>query len=388
VFEKQYDIVVIGAGPAGNNTARFCADKGYSVLQLEKRPVIGVPVRCGEATSTRKRLLDFGPITEDFIETDLNGIVFYGTGDIKITVRQEDLGLMLDRVKFDQFYADLAVKAGVHQYTSARVTNISAVQNNKRTVYFNYDNADHEVQATIVVGADGVEALSGRWVGLKTRQLPPYTCSAIEMKIDQMDPNPDCITFWHGHDYINSGYIWSFPKVKSGVTNFGAGFIFPGPNKPNIQELTEEYRQKFFPGSKLLDVYGGCVPVSGQLEQDWADNFILVGDSGHHTNPMTGGGITAAMSAAQFAGEAIHEAFVAGDFSETRMKDFRRRCDDWFGKMHDKQLKIRNYVLKMNREEQIQFYQLVKVFAEKGKVPALLRYPIRSLKVARDFWRM
>ena len=68
----KYDVLVIGAGPAGSIAARSLAKKGYDVLLCEKRPEVGVPVRCGEATGSRKRLSDFTPVNESYIETDIN----------------------------------------------------------------------------------------------------------------------------------------------------------------------------------------------------------------------------------------------------------------------------------------------------------------------------
>lgn len=46
--EIKVDVVVVGAGPAGSTTAKFAAETGASVLMLERRPQVGVPVRCGE----------------------------------------------------------------------------------------------------------------------------------------------------------------------------------------------------------------------------------------------------------------------------------------------------------------------------------------------------
>jgi digeranylgeranylglycerophospholipid reductase len=50
-LEKEYDVIVVGAGPAGSSVARFCAENGLSVLVVEKRQEIGSPKRCGEGLS-------------------------------------------------------------------------------------------------------------------------------------------------------------------------------------------------------------------------------------------------------------------------------------------------------------------------------------------------
>jgi len=50
-MKDEFDIIVVGAGPAGSMAARFAAEKGVSVLILEKDRDVGYPVRCGEARS-------------------------------------------------------------------------------------------------------------------------------------------------------------------------------------------------------------------------------------------------------------------------------------------------------------------------------------------------
>ena len=60
-LRESYDVVVIGAGPAGSITARTIAQAGHSVLLVEKRQEIGAPVRCAEGAS-RAGLEKFVPI--------------------------------------------------------------------------------------------------------------------------------------------------------------------------------------------------------------------------------------------------------------------------------------------------------------------------------------
>jgi digeranylgeranylglycerophospholipid reductase len=61
-MKEEYDIIVVGAGPAGSMAARFAAEQGVSVIMLEKDRDVGYPVRCGEAISRAG--------VEEFIEPD------------------------------------------------------------------------------------------------------------------------------------------------------------------------------------------------------------------------------------------------------------------------------------------------------------------------------
>jgi digeranylgeranylglycerophospholipid reductase len=371
--------------------AKFLAERGHEVLLIEKRPVIGAPVRCGEATGPRKRLADFIDVIDDFIETDLNGVTLYGQGNTKIRVAMPNVGVMLDRLVFDPHCAAQAQKNGAELWLNARALSISDVQDGRRTVIVDYLGERVEIRARVVIGADGVEALSGRWVGLKTRQLPPKTCPAIDLKIPGIlgpKEDQDHLVFWQGHDYINDGYIWSFPKMKSQVTNFGAGFITPKLGHASCLDVTKEWLEKLYPGSEIIGVVGGAVPVSGTLEEYTADHFLLVGDAAHHTNPLTGGGIMAGMYSGQIAAEVLHACLKSGDLSHLALKKYEVACWDRFARNHSQEAEVRDYVLGMDPQVQTQFFQLVESYFVRGKWSTFAKFPLFSVKTLLDFRRM
>jgi digeranylgeranylglycerophospholipid reductase len=199
---------------------------------------------------------------------------------------------------------------------------------------------------------------------------------------------PDYLTFWQGHDYINDGYIWSFPKQKSNVTNFGAGFLISNKSRPNILEVTMEWLEKLFPGAKINHTVGGVIPVSSTLKDYTLDRFALVGDAAHHTNPLTGGGIAAAMRAGRFCAEYVDQGLKAGNLSKEFLKQYEKRCYDYFGKMHDFEYKFRRFLLAINREDQIGLYKVLQGFALSGyKKSAFLKTPLQTTKFLYKFWK-
>jgi digeranylgeranylglycerophospholipid reductase len=357
---RKYDIVVIGAGPSGSLCARNLAAQGYQVLLAEKRPIVGVPVRCGEATGRRKRLGHFMDVNEDYIETDLNGVILHGPGGVTVRYDKPDIGLMIDRKLFDQDLAKQAVRAGVELRVNTRISGLSPVKDGLRELIVHDDIAGTttSIYAKMVVGADGAESLSGRWVGLKTRLLPPLVCSAIELRIDAVDANPNHLTFWQGHDSINKGYIWVFPKVKSKVVNLGSGILTPKLGAQNMYDLSMEYKQKIFPDAKLLDVHGGAVPVSGNMEEYSEDHFLLCGDAAHHTNPLTGGGIISGILGGELAAKWIDLAFKHGDLSKNFFQQYQQDCWEQFGRGHRRQMRIREFVVELPHPAQTAFYRI------------------------------
>jgi digeranylgeranylglycerophospholipid reductase len=384
-----YDVLIVGAGPAGSICARNLARLGYHVLLCEKRPVVGVPVRCGEATGTRTRLSEFLTVSESWIETTLHGVIMHGTGGV--TLRHDankEIGVMLDRALFDQDLARQAVAEGAELVCDARVSAVSTyVPNHGRQVTVQYAGVEHTLHAKIVIGADGAESLTGRWVGLKTRQLPPHTCSAIELRVDAMDANPNHLTFWQGHDSINKGYIWVFPKLKSGVVNLGSGELVPKLGAKNMYDLSMEYKHKLYPDAKVLAVHGGCVPVSGNLSEYTADGFLLVGDAAHHTNPLTGGGIMASIVGADTAATWVHEALRTKQFEKAFLQGYEADCWDRFGRNHYRQMRIRDFVVAMPAASQKRFYTIFKGMIDGGlKKPALWLGYAKMVGLAIKHW--
>lgn len=394
MLREEYDVVVIGAGPGGSVAARELAKRGRSVLLLEKREKIGYPVRCGEASTNLSDLESYGPIDEDCIETIINGIYIYGPAGVNIEVPKPGMGLMLNREKFDPLLAHLAENDGVELVTLARAESVSDVMgkepNGYRTVRVVEGLGDavrtSEVRAKMVISAEGVEARIGRSLGLKCLQAPTMTCTGVDIQVEGLLTKPDYLTFWQGHDFINDGYIWSFPKQKSNVTNFGAGFLFGGKHEKNILETTQEWLDKLFPGSKVNKVVGGLVPVSSTLKSYILDRFALVGDAAHHTNPLTGGGIAAAMRAGRYCANTVHQGLECGNLSKAFLKNYESTCYLKFGSTHDFEFKFRKFLLNIDRDEQIGLYKVLQGFALSGyKKSAFLKTPLQSAKYLWKF---
>ena len=394
MLREEYDVVVIGAGPGGSVAARELAKRGRSVLLLEKREKIGYPVRCGEASTNLSDLESYGPIDEDCIETIINGIYIYGPAGVNIEVPKPGMGLMLNREKFDPLLAHLAENDGVELVTLARAESVSDVMGKEpdgyRTVRVVEGLGDavrtSEVRAKMVISAEGVEARIGRSLGLKCLQAPTMTCTGVDIQVEGLLTKPDYLTFWQGHDFINDGYIWSFPKQKSNVTNFGAGFLFGGKHEKNILETTQEWLDKLFPGSKVNKVVGGLVPVSSTLKSYILDRFALVGDAAHHTNPLTGGGIAAAMRAGRYCANTVHQGLECGNLSKAFLKNYENTCYLKFGSTHDFEFKFRKFLLNIDRDEQIGLYKVLQGFALSGyKKSAFLKTPMQSAKYLWKF---
>ncbi|MBM4324645.1 MAG: NAD(P)/FAD-dependent oxidoreductase, partial [Deltaproteobacteria bacterium] len=150
----SYDILVIGAGPAGSSAARTAARMGFKVLLIEKNQRIGVPVQCAELVSkwvSRHASFTPGSIIQS-IET-MN--VHLPNG---VTYEMKSPGYMLDRSLFDKELATSAILSGADVLTGAK-----ALEASSEGVLIEQGSRTEWIRTKVVIGADGVHSTVARW---------------------------------------------------------------------------------------------------------------------------------------------------------------------------------------------------------------------------------
>ena len=110
-MKQQYDAVVIGAGPAGSRAALEIAQRGYSVLLLEKRKRPGTPLCCAEAVS-RPSFEKSIKSKEKWISSRIEKIELITPNLNKMTIHHPKAGYILDRQQMDYDLAQEVVEAG------------------------------------------------------------------------------------------------------------------------------------------------------------------------------------------------------------------------------------------------------------------------------------
>ena len=123
IVKDKYDIIVVGAGPAGSVAARVAAELGVSVLMLEKDREVGLPVRCGEAVS-KKSLEEFISPEEKFIAASINKFALVAPNGKEVVIEFKETGYVLERKYIDYELALLAANAGTEILTQAYVNGL------------------------------------------------------------------------------------------------------------------------------------------------------------------------------------------------------------------------------------------------------------------------
>lgn len=347
----DYDIVVVGAGPAGSMAAKVAAEKGLDVLLLEKRPEIGTPVRCAEGVGKRhfEKLVK---IDKKWIAADIMGAKIYSPDETEVTLKEgtdgKEVGYVLERKIFDRYLVKLAANAGSD--VMVKTTAIGLKRNKSRTVEVIMQNLDetNSIDTKIVIGADGVESRVGKWAGIDTTLKLNELESCVQYQLTNVNIDKNYCYFWLGNTSAPGGYIWYFPKGKN-TANVGIG-VLPSKAKRNPKYYLDNFINNKFPEGEIIEFVAGGEPVRSPLDTAVADNVMLVGDAARHVNPITGGGIVNALTGGSFAAEVAVDSVEKGEYHTKNLKIYDNLWKNDFGKKLARYTKLQHKLIEMDDE--------------------------------------
>jgi digeranylgeranylglycerophospholipid reductase len=296
----EVDVLVVGAGPAGSTTARYCARKGVEVLVIDRRREIGFPVQCGELLPFTEEMYSIFPrstalealfdVEARLVAADSERIELISPGGRVYSVPFRSH--VLDRRSFDKHNAKLAVEAGARLETGHSLLGLK--DGVARTTL-------GDIRAKVVVAADGPNSRTARAAGMDNpvERYPAVTCQA------RGDFGPEVKMFFGG--LAPGGYGWVIPKGRS--ANVGLG-MNPRISRSKPREAFDRFVRGL--GCQCDDVTCGIVPVSGPVPQTVKGNVLLVGDSAGQVMATNGGGIPTAMIAGRIAGDVIRRHIEGG----------------------------------------------------------------------------
>jgi len=342
--KMEYDVVIVGSGPAGSVTARFAAEAGAKVLVIERRREVGVPVLCGEGIS---RKIDKWHMLEGtrWIAGRMDGARIYSPDRTCVTLSAEragnETGYVVYRDIFDQELARLAMKAGAKFMMNTKATGLIKDKEKIKGVKAKHFDDDFEIKADIVVGADGVESKVGQWAGIDTTLKPKDLETCCQYTLSNIDCKDAYCDFYLGREIAPGGYVWVFPKGKD-VANVGIGILASLSESGLAKKLLDRFIEKDprLKNAEPLRFLAGAVPVSNPVETV-RDNFILIGDAARHVDPITGGGLTHCLEGGKIAGETIGRAIKEQNFSKGLLNTYEEGWKNAFGQKIE-----RNYIVK------------------------------------------
>jgi len=340
----KYDVVVVGSGPAGSATARFAAESGANVLIIERRQEVGVPVLCGEGIS--KKVDDFKVLEgRRWIANNMEGARIFSPDGTMVKLAADmagdETGYVLYRDIFDQELARGAIRAGAELMLNTCAVDVLKENGKVNGVKAKQFGEEFDIEADIIVGADGVESKIGRWAGMKTTLKPYDLETCVQYTLSNVEFDKEYCDFYLGKKIAPGGYVWVFPKGKD-IANVGIGILAslsePGMPLKLLDKFIDSHPE--LKKGEPLRFLAGAVPVAEPIESV-RDNLLLVGDAARQVDPITGGGLMASIEAGEIAGETIGKAVGEQRFDKKMLSPYEEKLENTVYK----KLK-RNYVVK------------------------------------------
>ena len=327
------DVLVVGAGPAGCVAAWEAAAAGArDVLLIERDRAIGAPVRCAEGVGSDGLREFLDPDGAPWVSRRITKVIFWAPDGTEVVLGSRDVGFVLDRTRFEPALAERAAQAGAEIRIGTEAVGMRRA-NGVWQVALRGPRGDETWTARIVIGADGVETMVGRWAGLDTRVPARDMESCAQYVVGNIEFDPDAIYLHFGPSVAPGGYAWIFPK-GIGVANVGLGVVALRSDGRNAREYLDAYLAKHFPGGTVTGLTVGGVISSATAKRTVADGVLLAGDAAHMINPLSGGGIVNAMKAGRLAGRHAARALRAGDTTAAGLQPYHDEWMELLGKAH------------------------------------------------------
>ncbi|BAI61552.1 geranylgeranyl reductase [Methanocella paludicola SANAE] len=343
-MKNNYDVIVVGAGPAGSVAATTAARKGLDVLLIEKRQEIGVPVRCAEGVI--KAGLD------EFIEYDpkwvcaevRRGRIHAPDGNMLCFSQEDTAGYILDRKIFDRSLAKTAAHAGSEVQVKTQATGLIIEDGCVKGITGKCRGQEFEARAKVIIGADGVESKIGRQAGLLGPLRLKDVESCAEFLVSGIDIDPDCLELYFGNKLSPGGYLWVFPKGKN-EANIGVANLADRLNGAHPIDYLERYVSEHFPDGKIIQVVSGAVPVCNLPGRLSMSGLLLAGDGARLVDPLLGAGIMNAMISGRMAGNIAANAINAGDVSAKALKTYDHEIRSTIGKAIRRNYRVKEFIV-------------------------------------------
>jgi geranylgeranyl reductase family protein len=358
--ERQADVIVVGAGPAGASAAYHLARHGVDVLVLEKSRFPRDKV-CGDGLTPRavRQLVAMGIDLDAPGWARNKGLRIVGAGH-RIELPWPELatfpsyGLVRSRMELDELLARHAEKAGARLLEgtsvtgpvldrSGRVTGVLA-----RPVDERGRKVGDEVaySAPVVIACDGVSARLAIALGLERREDRPM---GVAIRAYYETPRHDdewmesWLELWDGapnQSNLLPGYGWIF-GLGNGLSNVGLGILNTSSAFRNVdykdvlrrwlEHTPEEWG---FRDETLVGRIGSAaLPMGFNRKPHYTRGVLLSGDSGGMVNPFNGEGIDYALESGHMAAEVVVSALALpeGPAREQVLSSYAAALDSAYG---------------------------------------------------------
>ncbi len=315
-MKQDWDVIVVGAGPAGSAAAYELARSGWSILLLEKEPVPGQRKACGGLALTDLKYALSLPAT--ICEKELNRVVFAFGGREKRWLSPRPFFLSFRRREFDAFLAQRAVLAGARLLCNSRVIRSGF---GEVTVRHQGDGGESVLGAKIVIYADGIPTRARQDRGIGFSPGDPST-QALVYELAAPGHGEEAVRYQVEPDDFPSGCFWIIPKRD--LFNVGAA-RWRGIEGVSLKIALDRFCREhpLTAGRQIVSRRAGIIP-NRRAHRMHGDNCLVAGDAAGLADPVTGAGIHYAIVSGSLAARAASRALEIKSYDAATLSLYPR----------------------------------------------------------------
>jgi menaquinone-9 beta-reductase len=340
---RNFDVLIVGAGPAGAATAIALGNSGLSVGLLDKAK-FPRDKTCGDALSVDvvNQLRILSPALSDAFEQFASKVASFGVKivapdgnhlDIPFVHNQQKRpGYVCSRLDFDNLLVQhLAAYPNVTHFEEHTVTRVENVSD-KVCV----QTHDGSFSAPIVVGADGAHSIVAKELSNLRPEKDHYSAGLRIYCEGVIDFHPENFIELYFFQHILPGYLWIFPLPDNNA-NVGIGMLSSAVSKKKVnlkavlRELlsTHPVLEKRFRNARPIEkVKGYGLPLGSKKRSLSGERFLLTGDAASLIDPFSGEGIANAIRSGRVAASHILKCFEQHNFSKSFNNQYDKEIYD------------------------------------------------------------
>jgi len=314
-----YDVIIVGAGPAGSYIAYELASSGHNVAIFEKKSAPGLNACCTGIISTE--CLQSLDIDADVIFTRVNSAKFFSPSGRCLRFQTETVqAYVVNRLLLDKALASKAQSGGAQYFFSSPVVDVIPGKDNIQAETLCFGSKE-TFSARVVVLANGFRPKLTQKLGLgKIKSFLVGAQAEIETK------NVDELEVYFGQEIAPGAFAWLVPTSTNKAY---VGLLTTSRAKLHLQKFLNNLFCRGRITSREVEIEQKAIPVR-TLARSYRDRILVIGDAAGQVKPTTGGGIYFGHLGARIAAEVLDEALSSDNLTASQLSRYQKQ---WKAKM-------------------------------------------------------
>jgi digeranylgeranylglycerophospholipid reductase len=338
-MKMDYEVIVVGAGPAGAMMTKELAERGFGVLCIEREIEVGYTNKSTAATPMDT--FETFKLPREVAFEDLMGARVFGPTESCVVELDEPVGRVLKFRETKQYLIRQAIKSGAHVMLGTTVDGVTTQSGKITGVSYDGPDGKGKVTANVIVDASGPAGILAIKLGLWKKRKEDIGV-AFEYFMENVKPvvaknnKGYYMDFYMGSPWAPGGYGWIFP---TGPTEAKAGVCKLWSTHTVTDELTQrQYFEKIkahdpqLKDAQPFELHQCEHYITDPIDNSVLDNFMAIGDAVNKVHPIFGEGVRASFYSAMFAAQAIENARKSNDYSASKLGLYDKLWQDRWGK--------------------------------------------------------